>query len=471
MKVEKEHRFSMNSRTNKKSKQRQGKNLTSDSLTRKQAEESLALTHECQDFSRHARQQIKQSPENIISQSGVYQDTDFGKIQNIFPVPNNIYVLKSLDELLRRDERRKEDGFPKKIRLGKIMKPSPYGRKKVVVIPTVEEEKFLHDTRPLVDEPETGGSGEGQEGEVIAEEPVHSTNEGSEPGSGEGGETFHEMESTAYELGKILTEEFKLPNIKDKGKKRALTKYIYDLTDKNRGYGQVLDKKATLKKIIETNLALGNIKDYQNIDPTTLIVPPKDKVYRTLSKEKEYESQAVVFFVRDYSASMQGLPTNIVVSQHLLIYIWLMYQYENHVEIRFILHDTEAKEVEDFYTYYNTSVAGGTNIATAYKLVNDILKKENLAENYNIYVFHGTDGEDWDNEGKEAILELKKILLYVNRIGITIASSLGNGDGTVVERYLKKAGVLEHGEILRLDVIKSDSAQERVMEGLRKLIS
>jgi hypothetical protein len=68
-----------------------------------------------------------------------------------------------------------------------------------------------------------------------------------------------------------------------------------------------------------------------------------------------------------------------VVTQHVLIYSWLLYQYANQVESRFILHDTEAKEVKDFYTYYNSKVAGGTKVASAYRLVNEIVKEENLA--------------------------------------------------------------------------------------------
>ena len=57
----------------------------------------------------------------------------------------------------------------------------------------------------------------------------------------------------------------------------------------------------------------------------------------------------------------------------------------------------------------------------AYRLVNEIVEKENLAQDYNIYIFHGTDGDDWDTDGKETIPELKKMLTYANRIGITIA--------------------------------------------------
>ena len=82
------------------------------------------------------------------------------------------------------------------------------------------------------------------------------------------------------------------------------------------------------------------------------------------------------------------------------------------MKTRFILHDTEAKEVENFHTYYNSRVAGGTQVASAYKLVNRIVEDENLERDYNIYVFHGTDGDDWDTKGDEALPELKKMLNF-----------------------------------------------------------
>ena len=123
------------------------------------------------------------------------------------------------------------------------------------------------------------------------------------------------------DLGKVLTEKFQLPNIKTKGTKRSFSKFQYDLTDKNRGFGQLLDKKSTLKKIIETNILLGNITEEQDFDPENLIINPQDEIFRILSREKEFEAQAVVYFLSEtISGSMQGKPTESVVTQHLLIY-------------------------------------------------------------------------------------------------------------------------------------------------------
>jgi len=382
--------------------------------------------------------------------------------------------IRSLDELLERDRQREEDGFPRKIRVGRMIRPGRSGEDKVVVVPTTVEEKFIHD--PSIREEQeggtSGGSGEGEEGEMIGEQPVRQKGEGSgQAGQGSGG--AHELESSAYDLGRILTEQFQLPNLKDKGKKRSMTRYTYDLTDKNRGFGQVLDKKATLRRILETNIGLGRLPQVDEIDPTRFLIAPDDKVYRILSQEKDYESQAVVFFVRDYSGSMGGKATELVCTQHVLIYSWLLYQYQRQVETRFILHDTEAKEVDDFYTYYNSKVAGGTEVASAYRLVNDIVEQESLARDYNIYIFHGTDGDDWDTTGEKTIPELKRMLRYANRVGITIAEHVYTDTGnSEVDKYLRKSGLLDDAvDLLRKDTMSENSEESRIIEGIRKLIS
>jgi len=394
-----------------------------------------------------------------------------------------VFDMVTLDELLERDRRREEDGFKRKIRIGRIVKPGSGGKDKIIIVPTTVEEKFVHDEIYL--EPEqgegesTGGTGEGEEGDVIGEQPVRpeegegegGEGDGEGPGEGKGGE--HELESNAYELGKVLSQDFQLPNLQDKGKKRTLVKYVYDLTDKNRGAGQILDKKATLKQIVQTNIMLGNIPDVDDVDTSKFLISPQDLIYRILSREKDFESQALVFFLRDYSGSMGGKVTQAVVSQHVMLYSWLLYQYDKQVETRFILHDTEAKEVDDFYKYYSYRVAGGTNVFTAFKMVNDIVARESLARDYNIYVFHGTDGDDWDKEGKQTIVEIEKMLNYVSRIGISIVEhSYVGSNQTEVEKYLKSSEILsQHSDLIKLDVMNESADDSRIIQGIKRLIS
>ncbi|MFH2060901.1 MAG: DUF444 family protein [Pseudomonadota bacterium] len=388
----------------------------------------------------------------------------------------------TLEELLERDRRREEDGFKRKIRIGQIVKPGSAGKGRIIIVPTTVEEKFVHDEIKLDQEPgegePTGGTGDGEEGDIIGEQPVRPDEgeegeEGAGEGPGEGKGENHELEANAYELGKVLSQDFQLPNLKDKGKKRTLARYVYDLTDKNRGVGQILDKKSTLKKIVETNITLGNIPDAANIDTSNFIISPHDLIYRIMSREKDFESQAIIFFLRDYSGSMGGKVTQAVVSQHVMLYSWLLYQYEKQVETRFILHDTEAKEVADFYKYYSYKVAGGTKVSTAFKLVNDIVEREGLARDYNIYVFHGTDGDDWDKEGKQTIEEIEKMFSYVSRIGISIVEhSYVGSKQTEVEKYLKGSGLLtRQSNLIKMDVMDENADDSRIIEGIKKLIS
>jgi uncharacterized protein len=380
-------------------------------------------------------------------------------------------AYNSIDRLLERDIQREADGFPRKIRIGRLVKPGKGGKGSVIVVPTTVEEKFIHDNSlRSSEEGESGGTGEGAEGEVIGERPIHDP-DGEGAGAGQGSGGAHEIESSAYDLGRILTEKFALPNLKDKGAKRVFTRYTYDISDRNRGFGQVLDKKATLRQVLETNIALGRIPDVNNIDTRNMLVSHTDRVYRILSREKDYESQAMVFFLRDYSASMIGKCTELVVSQHILIYSWLLYQYAKRVETRFILHDTDAKEVPDLHTYYSSSVAGGTQVSSAYKLVNHLVEKESLARDYNIYVFHGSDGDDWDAKGEESLPEIMKMLTYVSRLGISIIKhSYSSSEPTGVESYIQGSGLLDkHPQQIRLDSMSEEASEDRLIEGIKNL--
>jgi predicted NUDIX family NTP pyrophosphohydrolase len=86
-------------------------------------------------------------------------------------------------------------------------------------------------------------------------------------------------------------------------------------------------------------------------------------------------------------------------------------------------------------------------------------------------VFHGTDGDDWDAEGRESIPQLKIMMRYANRVGITIAQHSA-GSSTEVEKYIKKSGLLEQApELIRMDVLTDDADESRLIEGIRKLIS
>ena len=168
---------------------------------------------------------------------------------------------------------------------------------------------------------------------------------------------------------------------------------------------------------------------------------------------------------------MHGKPTEIVGSQHVMIYSWLMYQYKENVDTRFILHDTDAKEVDDFETYHGSNVSGGTRILSALKLVNEIVKEENLAKDNNIYIFYGGDGDDWNTEDEALLNEFHTLFQYVNRIGVIVVKG-SYGSETSFERFLKEYDLVEKNEEkLHLDIIPIDADDMRIIESLKQLVS
>lgn len=404
--------------------------------------------------------------------------------------PRRPMTLESVEDLLARDKQREKDGFPRKIRFRRMLVSAD----KVIVVPYATEEKLVHwmseppnlaalsqVTIPDIDE--TTGHGDGNVGDVIGHTPIggdgdgedgSGDGEGNEPGKGAGGSGEERFEEEAYETGKQITEKFQLPNIKEKAKKVPTSEYTYDLTDRRRGAGQVLDKKATLRQVIETNLQLGTI-DEDNLEPSEMLVAPGDMVYRVLSQERVWRSQAVVFFVRDWSGSMWGEPTRALVAQHLLIYAWLLVQFEKRVIPRFICHDGEAQEVIAKH-YFTAGRWGGTLIASAYKEINKIVEGESLERDYNIYMFQGTDGDDGDFEGEQAVPELRRILTYASRVGVTLFKHpywIAVNEKTEFERYIEKSKILEQRDVFRMHTMPDYRrvTDEQNIEALKKLIA
>src|SRR5205823_10975762 len=71
----------------------------------------------------------------------------------------------------------------------------------------------------------------------------------------------------------------------------------------------------------------------------------------------------------------------------------------NNVEIVFISHHTEAREVTE-EEFFHKGESGGTQVSSAYNLALDIIRNRYPAANWNIYPFHFSDGDNlpWDNE-------------------------------------------------------------------------
>jgi len=69
------------------------------------------------------------------------------------------------------------------------------------------------------------------------------------------------------------------------------------------------------------------------------------------------------------------------------------------VQIVFISHHTEAKEVTE-EEFFHKGESGGTQVSSAYELALQIIKERYKPDDWNIYPFHFSDGDNlpWDND-------------------------------------------------------------------------
>src|SRR4029077_10892636 len=88
---------------------------------------------------------------------------------------------------------------------------------------------------------------------------------------------------------------------------------------------------------------------------------------------------------------------------------WLKSQYDG-VTTRYVIHDAVAREVDE-HTFYHTRESGGTRISSAYNLANKIIDDQHPQMDWNIYVFHFSDGDNWGEDNRHCISLLRDQLL------------------------------------------------------------
>jgi len=249
------------------------------------------------------------------------------------------------------------------------------------------------------------GQGNGQPGD-----PVDGQEGEGEPGQGEAGQGEGkkelEVDLSLEELATILGEELELPNIEPKGKKS-----IKSATDRYTSIGttgpdSLRHFKRTYKEALKRQISTGTY------DPANPIIVPirRDYRYRSSDEVVQYEHAAVVIYMMDVSGSMGDEQKEVVRTESFWINLWLKSQYRD-IDIRYIIHDATAKEVDE-ETFFRTRESGGTLISSAFKLCNEIIKADYNPDEWNIYPFHFSDGDNWSTDDTRICLELldKEIL-------------------------------------------------------------
>jgi len=242
------------------------------------------------------------------------------------------------------------------------------------------------------------GQGDGDIGQPIAR--------GGEPGRAAAGDApgghILEVDVSLEELAEMLGEELELPNIEPKGKKNIVSTKDKYTGISDAGPESLRHFKRTYKRALRRQIIMQN---YNPDDP--IIIPIReDKRYRTWRSTEQPESNAVILYMMDVSGSMGDEQKEIVRTEAFWIDTWLNHQYEN-IETRYIIHDAIAREV-DKDTFYHTRESGGTIISSAYKLAERLIDEFYNPADWNIYLFHFSDGDNWGEiDTDECVLLLK----------------------------------------------------------------
>src|SRR5215210_6916731 len=246
------------------------------------------------------------------------------------------------------------------------------------------------------------GQGDGEVGEPIGRgDPQQGEGEaGSEPG-----QHVIEVDITLEELAQILGEELQLPNVEPRGKKNIVTKKDKYSGIRRVGPDALRHFKRTYREALKRQLMSG---EYNSADP--IVVPIREDMrFRSWKETLMPESNAVIIYAMDVSGSMGTEQTELVRITAFWIETWLRSQYKA-IDIRYIVHDAAAKEV-DQETFYHIREGGGTKISSAYRLALRVIDARYPPEDWNIYVFHFSDGDNWGGDTGECVDLLRTQLL------------------------------------------------------------
>ena len=305
-----------------------------------------------------------------------------------------------------------------------------------------------------------GQSGVGQgEGEVGESAPTEGE-EGEGEASNQSQEHTLEVDVTFEELAQILGEELSLPNIENKGKENVENEKIRYSGILRHGPESLHLFKRTYREALKRSIATG---EYDENDP--VIMPIKeDKRYRSFKVIKKPVANALIIYMMDVSGSMGDEQKEIVRLTSFWLDTWLTHQYKG-LERRYIIHDASAKEVNQ-EVFFKTKESGGTLISSAYKLALSLIEENYSPADWNIYLFHFSDGDNWSgNDTQECMNILEQALLPVANLFCygQVESRYGSGQflRDLQKHFGEKNDKVTHAQIKDKDAI---------MEALRKFL-
>jgi hypothetical protein len=293
------------------------------------------------------------------------------------------------------------------------------------------------------------GQGDGEVGQPIAR--GDADGDGTGQAGSDPGQHVLEVEISLEELAQILADELELPRIEPKGRSNIEQSKPRYKSIRRVGPESLRHFKRTYREALRRQISEGT---YNRRDPR-VVAYPDDRRYRSWQNEEEPEANAVIIYMMDVSGSMTDEQKQIVRTEAFWIDAWLKSQYAG-VERRYIIHDAAAKEVDE-HTFYHTRESGGTRISSAYKVCADLIQQRFSPEEWNVYCFQFSDGDNWGEDSRRALQMLGETLLpKVNLFCYgQVESPYGSGDyiHSLIEAFGEEHETLVLSEIEDRDAI------------------
>jgi len=276
-----------------------------------------------------------------------------------------------------------------------------------IPVPHLELPHFVHDP---------GGKGVGQgdgEGEG-------GTKAGNDPG-----QHILEAEFSVEELARMMGEALELPRIEPKGNDELAAERGQYTGISNVGPEGLRHFKRSYRQAMRRQISTG---DY-NPDAPNVVLHRADKRYRTWKPKHQPSTNAVIVYVMDVSGSMGADQKELVRAESFWLDAWISNHYQGTRQV-YIVHDAAAKEV-DRDTFFRIRESGGTVISSAYTLAKQIIAERFPPQDWNLYLFHFTDGENYSRQDTSKCMDMlqDQLLPLVNLFGYGQVESYGtSGD-------------------------------------------
>lgn len=301
-----------------------------------------------------------------------------------------------------------------RLKTGQIFKNRGRDGKISITIPKLDLPQFVYGKA------KAGiGRGPGKIGDVVGKD----DDKGKGPKAGQGSAEGIDVQVTLEEVLKFLKDELGLPNLKPKPSETfEEVKKRYNSLSRT-GPDSLIHFRRSMRNCLKRQMAMGQMKKVLLpgfLEAMPLLQMINDDIrYRQYTEKRIPISNAIIFFARDGSGSMDQYKCEIVSDMAWWIDIWIRSFYKR-TERVYIWHDSEAQEVgEEFF--YHHRYGGGTTCSSATKLIGKLLDHRYPPEKYNIYVFYFSDGENWQADNEVFVKTLQEDIgpEKVNFIGCT----------------------------------------------------